>query len=165
MEKLFMVCAGDWSKSYWYQALLQPLLHRFLDTMIYSVTGNAELGNVNSFRYRGYYYDVESGFLPIGDTIYILGLFILGAICLVSNESSLPNQGPVSEIPDAPDVDAGKQGKHVPGHSNNNPDKSQWNQGENGVQQTQEAWNNGQIVKPDGSSYKDKEGPGIKIGD
>ena len=59
----------------------------------------------------------------------------------------LPNQGVVSEDPDAPPVDAGKQGKHVIGHKNNtNPDKSTWRPGENGVRETQEAWKNGKDV-------------------
>ena len=64
----------------------------------------------------------------------------------------LPNQGKVSKIPGAPPVDAGKQGKHVPGHNNNDPNKSQWPVGENGVKQTQEAWQNGN-VDPKGSPY------------
>ena len=59
---------------------------------------------------------------------------------------SLPNQGDVLEDPNAPPADAGKQGKHVPGHNNNDPSKSQWNQGEAGVKETQEAWKNGQDV-------------------
>ena len=42
----------------------------------------------------------------------------------------LPHQGLVSEIPGAPPVDAGKQGKHVPGNNNYNPKKSQWTKGE-----------------------------------
>ena len=63
---------------------------------------------------------------------------------------NLPHQGEVSEIADAPPVDAGKQGKHVPGHNNNNPEKSQWKPGENGVRETQEAWQNGREVGKDG---------------
>ena len=57
-------------------------------------------------------------------------------------DAELPQQGEVSEIPGAPPVDAGKQGKHVSGHKNNDPNKSQWKLGENGVKQTQEAWKN-----------------------
>ena len=68
-------------------------------------------------------------------------------------EETLPRQGPVSEDPDAPPVDAGKQGKHVPGHNNYDPKKSSWPKGKTGVQQTQEAWKNGSPdpKKPDGS--------------
>ena len=55
---------------------------------------------------------------------------------------SLPNQGNVTIVPDAPPVEAGKQGKHVLGHNNNKPDKTAWQPGENGVRQTQEAWKN-----------------------
>ena len=66
--------------------------------------------------------------------------------------SNLPHQGEVSEIPDAPPVDAGSQGKHVPGHNNNDPKRSQWKVGENGVKQTQEAWKNGKI-DPKGRPY------------
>jgi RHS repeat-associated protein len=63
----------------------------------------------------------------------------------------LPTQGRVSEIPDAPPVNAGKQGNHVPGHPNNIPTKSQWPADENGVGLTQQAWQKGTPVKPDGS--------------
>ncbi|SHK54270.1 hypothetical protein [Paramaledivibacter caminithermalis] len=51
----------------------------------------------------------------------------------------LPNQGKVSDpdYTDVPPVDAGKQGKHVPGHNNNDSSKSQWPRGT--------------TVKPDGS--------------
>ena len=67
---------------------------------------------------------------------------IVGAtICVVADDTkSLPNQGPVSEIPDAPLVDAGK---HVKGHNNYEEGKSTWPEGETGVKQTQEAWKNG----------------------
>jgi len=58
----------------------------------------------------------------------------------------LSNQGDISEVDDAPPVDAGKQGKHVPGHPNNKSDKSQWNEGENGVKETQEAYQNGKVI-------------------
>ncbi|WP_155986988.1 hypothetical protein [Paenibacillus durus] len=64
----------------------------------------------------------------------------------------LPSQGTVDAgVPGAPKVDAGKQGKHVPGHGNNVSTKTQWPEGQNGVQLTQEAWVNGTPVKPDGS--------------
>ena len=50
----------------------------------------------------------------------------------------------VSEDPDAPPVDAGKQGKHVVGHNNDkDPNKSKWRPGETGVRETQQAWKNG----------------------
>lgn len=64
-------------------------------------------------------------------------------ISYAETDVKLPNQGEVSEIPDAPPVDAGKQGKHIPGHNNNDPTKSQWLEGETGVKQTQEGWKNG----------------------
>jgi len=91
------------------------------------------------------------GPIPIGDIFYGLGFLVIGLIWLSESENELPNQGPISEIPDAPDVDAGKQGKHVPGHPNDDKTKSQWNEGETGVKETQEAWANGRVVKPDGS--------------
>ena len=58
-------------------------------------------------------------------------------------EETLPQQGLVEGDPDAPPVDAGKQGKHVPNHNNYDPDRSPWPKGKNGVSQTQEAWKNG----------------------
>lgn len=105
------------------------------------------------------------GPLPFGDMIYIGGLLILGgfAIVYVANESSLPNQGPVSEVPDAPPVNAGQQGKHVPGHPNYTPSKSQWEKGENGVRETQEAWKNGKTVRPDGSVRVGRASDGRRI--
>ncbi len=65
---------------------------------------------------------------------------------LQSDDDKLPNQGLVDsgKVLDAPPVDAGKQGKHVPGHNNCNPGKSQWPEGENGVELTQEAWMKGE---------------------
>ena len=72
----------------------------------------------------------------------------------VSPKDKLPNQGEVTDKKyknkTAP-VDAGKQGKHVPGHNNNNKNKSQWPKGTNGVQETQEAWEKGRFVKDDNS--------------
>ena len=58
-------------------------------------------------------------------------------------EETLPRQGLVEGDPEAPPVDAGKQGKHVQGHNNHDPDKSSWPNGKNGITQTQEAWKNG----------------------
>jgi len=60
----------------------------------------------------------------------------------------------------APLVDAGKQGKHVPGHPNDNPSKSQWSEGSTGVKETQEAWEKGTKL-PDGTKVWDS---GEKIG-
>jgi hypothetical protein len=59
-------------------------------------------------------------------------------------KEKLPNQG---TVPGAPPVDAGNQGKHVPGHHNNDPNKSQWKEGETGVTETQEAWLHGRPAK------------------
>ena len=68
------------------------------------------------------------------------------------NSDKLPSQGLVDAgVKGAPKVDAGKRGKHVPGHGNNVPTKSQWPEGQNGVRLTQEAWVKGTPVKPDGS--------------
>ena len=58
-------------------------------------------------------------------------------------EETLPQQGLVEGDPEAPPVNAGKQGKHVPGHNNHDPERSSWPEGQNGVSQTQEAWKNG----------------------
>nr|WP_275984165.1 RHS repeat-associated core domain-containing protein [Paenibacillus hamazuiensis] len=56
----------------------------------------------------------------------------------------LPNQGTVTgNVEGAPKVDAGKQGKHVPGHNNFDPNKSSWGEGQDGVDLTQEAWMKG----------------------
>ena len=60
-----------------------------------------------------------------------------------SVSSFLPQQGLVTGDSNAPPVDAGKQGKHVVGHNNYDPGKSSWPKGQTGVQQTQEAWQNG----------------------
>lgn len=109
-----------------------------------------------------YWLTIVDATLPIGDFIYYGGIVVCAVITGVvyvestidnaesetskektTDAPTLPNQGEVSEIPDAPPVDAGKQGKHVPGHNNNNPNKTQWNQGETGVKETQEAWKNG----------------------
>ena len=60
-----------------------------------------------------------------------------------AQSTALPRQGAVKGNPYAPPVNAGAQGKHVPGHNNYNPNKSSWPAGQTGVQQTQEAWLNG----------------------
>lgn len=72
---------------------------------------------------------------------------------VVDPDSKLPNQGKVTdeEHADSPHVDAGKQGKHVPGHNNSDSSKSQWPKGKNGVKETQEAWEKGKTIKPDGT--------------
>ncbi|MCI5141230.1 MAG: hypothetical protein D3909_05790, partial [Candidatus Electrothrix sp. ATG1] len=66
---------------------------------------------------------------------------------------ALSNQGDVDGgVEGAPPVDAGKQGKHVPGHNNEVEGKSKWNIGETGVKETQEAWINGKATgRKDGS--------------
>ena len=60
--------------------------------------------------------------LPIGDSIYVLGVVIFVVIPILTlradSSSSLPNQGDVIGNPEAPPVDAGAQGKHVIGHNN-----------------------------------------------
>lgn len=78
--------------------------------------------------------------------------------------ASLPQQGKVTAVPDAPYVDAGNQGKHVVGHKNNtNPNKSTWKKGENGVRQTQEAWKNSRQVGPNIKIGISKDGRTIRI--
>ena len=71
----------------------------------------------------------------------------------LTTQSTLPQQGLVEGDPEAPPVDAGKQGKHVPGHNNYDKGKSSWPEGQTGVEQTQEAWKNGVAdpKHPDGS--------------
>ncbi|MCL2610829.1 MAG: hypothetical protein FWE02_04025 [Defluviitaleaceae bacterium] len=70
------------------------------------------------------------------------------AIRTAGEEKSLPNQGTVDGgIPNAPPVDAGKQGKHVEGHPNNISEKSQWKDGETGVRETQKGWVEGQTAR------------------
>lgn len=77
---------------------------------------------------------------------------------------SLPQQGKVTAVPDAPPVDAGNQGKHVIGHHNDNdPTRSKWRKGENGVRQTQEAWKNSRQVGPNVRIGTSKDGRTIKI--
>ena len=74
---------------------------------------------------------------------------LVKGVTLVKEDEPLPNQGPVSddEHLDQPPVDAGSQGKHVPGHNNEQKDKSKWPKGKNGVKETQEAWEKGTTVK------------------
>ena len=77
---------------------------------------------------------------------------------------SLPQQGKVTAVPDAPYVDAGNQGKHVIGHKNNNdPNRNTWRKGENGVRQTQEAWKNSKQIRPNVRIGISKDGRKIKI--
>lgn len=62
--------------------------------------------------------------------------------------TGLPNQGAVDGgVPAAPKVDAGSQKKHVPTHNGSIPTKTQWPADENGVNLTQEGWQNGITVK------------------
>lgn len=83
---------------------------------------------------------------------------------LVGPSGELPNQGTVTGgVEGAPPVDAGKQGKHIPEHNNEEEGKSKWNKGENGVGETQEAWKNGTNVKPDGSVRIGQGSSGRKI--
>lgn len=74
---------------------------------------------------------------------------LVKGVTLVKEDEPLPNQGPVSDDDhlDQPPVDAGSQGKHVPGHNNEQQNKSKWPKGKNGVKETQEAWKNGVPVK------------------
>ncbi len=153
-----------------------PVICRFINADVVMTT-NASLQGYNLFTYcynnpvryldkKGYntvvaetwvstmwWLSLIDGPFPFGDIFYWGGGMILAAIAIdfVAEKSDLPNQGTVSEIPDAPPVDAGKQGKHVKGHNNSNPQKTQWEEGESGVRETQEAWQNGASVKPDGS--------------
>lgn len=67
----------------------------------------------------------------------------------------LPNQGTVDgDVDNAPPVDAGKQGKHVKGHVNHQEGSSTWKEGNNGVHDTQEAWEKGEEL-PDGTKVWD----------
>ena len=58
----------------------------------------------------------------------IVGWFIGDYIQKIEKEvPGLPKQGAVDgDIKNAPSVDAGKQGKHVPGHNNSIDTKTQW---------------------------------------
>nr|WP_086331409.1 T7SS effector LXG polymorphic toxin [Enterococcus sp. 4G2_DIV0659]OTO08276.1 hypothetical protein A5880_002547 [Enterococcus sp. 4G2_DIV0659] len=79
----------------------------------------------------------------------------------VNPEDLLPQQGLVTgEVEGAPPVDAGKQGKHQEGHRNNEQsteDKSTWIDGENGVADTQEAWEKGDWVRGREGTVKEYE--------
>ena len=71
------------------------------------------------------------------------------------DKTKLPNQGTVDGgVKDAPPVDAGKQGKHVPGHNNSKEGKSQWKEGKTGVEETQQGWKEGTEL-PDGTRVWD----------
>jgi len=112
----------------------------------------------------------ETGRIVV-DIAYSIGSFVvdstpgaMGAVRNVLNEINanntdnrqtqnglLPNQGAVEgDIQSAPPVDAGRQGKHVSGHNNHDPERSQWPEGQTGVRETQEGWKNGQLL-PDGT--------------
>ena len=84
---------------------------------------------------------------------------------LRSSSDKLPNQGLVSaeKIPGAPLVDAGKQGKHIVGHNNCNPEKSLWPAGENGVELTQEAWVKGKLTRKSDKTVKKYTKGDLKI--
>lgn len=79
----------------------------------------------------------------------------------VNPKDLLPQQGLVTgEVEGAPPVDAGKQGKHQEGHKNNEQsteDKSTWIDGENGVADTQEAWEKGDWVRGREGTVKEYE--------
>ncbi len=71
------------------------------------------------------------------------------------SKTSLPNQGTVKgNVEGDPPVDAGKQGKYVQGHNNSDSSKSQWSEGEDGVDLTQEAWQKGKTLS-DGTKVWD----------
>ncbi|MDO4787779.1 MAG: hypothetical protein Q4A19_01305, partial [Johnsonella sp.] len=75
--------------------------------------------------------------------------------CGGESNSKLPNQGTVKgDVENAPSVDVGKQGKHVPGHPNYKEGNSAWKPGNNGVHDTQEGWLNGTEL-PDGTKVWD----------
>ena len=60
------------------------------------------------------------------------------------NTSGIPLTGPISQIPGAPPVHAGKQGKHILGHPNYNEGKTRWLPSVDHVYETQKAWLSGQ---------------------
>lgn len=158
-----------------------PEVGRFINADTFISTGQGILGN-NKFAYCQnnpiYFRDThgESVLAAVFGTVAIAVCVFAISHCIASvtvllidslntspvsfsktasseAEETLPPQGSVSEDPEAPPVDAGKQGKHVPGHNNHDPNKSSWPKGKNGVRQTQEAWQNGtpDPKKPDGS--------------
>lgn len=71
-------------------------------------------------------------------------------------KTKLPHQGPAEgDVEDAPPVDAGSQRKHVHGHANDiDPERSKWPEGQDGVHDTQQAWQNGETL-PDGTKVWD----------
>ncbi|WP_086281276.1 MULTISPECIES: hypothetical protein [unclassified Enterococcus] len=86
----------------------------------------------------------------------IVGWFIGDYIQKIEKEvPGLPKQGAVDgDIKNAPSVDAGKQGKHVPGHNNSIDTKTQWKEGQTGVNETQEGWIKGKLLN-DGTKVRD----------
>ena len=86
-------------------------------------------------------------------TIFVALTFPL--LILIANTSDIPSQGEIDGgVEGAPPVDAGKQGKHVPGHPNSVPEKSQWKKGTSGIPETQQGWNNDEVL-PDGTRVWD----------
>ena len=102
------------------------------------------------------------GWVAIGVTVVGVGVGIAlynhtkaSAKAKEQAEDKLPSQGVVNgNVEGAPGVDAGKQGKHVPGHPNEQEGKSKWRDGETGVNETQEAWQNG-VELQDGTKVWD----------
>ncbi|WP_132996252.1 hypothetical protein [Sporanaerobacter acetigenes] len=96
---------------------------------------------------------VEAGSKLFDTIINAIERIVFSKAKVVGPKDKLPNQGKVTDKnhKNSPPVDAGKQGKHVPGHNNNDRRKSQWPEGRNGVKETQEAWENGRFVKGDNS--------------
>ena len=66
---------------------------------------------------------IASGAAYIGVTSLALGTIALIEENPIEFDIPLPNQGNVSEIPDAPPVDAGAQENQMPGHNNNDAKK------------------------------------------
>ncbi|TCL41918.1 RHS repeat-associated core domain-containing protein [Harryflintia acetispora] len=72
-----------------------------------------------------------------------------------SDPTKLPKQGTIEgDVEGAPNVDAGKQGKHVKGHPNYKEGSSTWADDNTGVHETQEGWLNGTEL-PDGTKIWD----------
>lgn len=95
---------------------------------------------------------VEAGSKLFDTIINAIESIVFSKVKAVVPKDKLPIQGKVTDKnhKNSPPVDAGKQGKHVPGH-NNDRGKSQWPEGRNGVKETQEAWGKGRFVKDDNS--------------
>ena len=124
-----------------------PELGRFINADSYASTGQGILGN-NMFAYCRNNPVCRIDISGTEDTIAygdgeLLSNDELDERAKGGGSKTLPRQGPVEGNPKAPPVDAGKQGKHVPGHNNYIEGKSSWPVGTTGVQQTQEAWLNG----------------------